>query len=295
MKLSILNEYLKADIPLRYASKQLNLPNNSFQDLLKEALGDFYLSLKGKVNEITLFDLYLHNKEFDQKSHMLFIQYFAYSLSLLAAYIGLFLLYELKIFSFLSEQFSFYERSLQTPLSIQVLRLFHYTVICFILLFLIVLFILKTHSDLRFTLLSYLHEKKPSSFWIQYIHHRFVVLWSVLANRGLSSQHIMTILRNKAFPEEVSWLAFHFETSFEQHASLKNHYLDPILGYLLEANHHADKGIFQKYLDINAKRLKQSLSSCAKCFKLCIVFCLALMIYLYYLSFYMPMQFWEGL
>lgn len=296
MTLKLIDDYLQAGLPFQVMRKHLSLKEKNLAEVLEKENKFLYHDLKDWLPLQLIFKLHVCDKEWKEKFKQLFWQSFSYPLLLFFSYCILFLLYRLKITPVLLEQFSFFKTE-TFPKSFTYLNVFHQVNMFIVISGILFVFFLFKAKDLRMSFYTYLQSIFPQNPLTVCVNHHFVLLWSQLAENALSSPQAMKVLRTKSFATHVSWLAFQVESSLETDASFANHHLDDLLAYMIKAKDLETnyKDVFPRYLQLNRARIHYFFNLSAKITKVWIIFLLTCMIYQYYMSFYIPLQFWEVL
>lgn len=283
-------------MPFHEITQQLNLKEKSLNEFMSNENKHFVESFKETLPMMLIFELYLEDKKWKKKWTTQFLHYFSYSILLLVSYYFLFLVYQLNIKPILIEQFTFFKVE-TIPKKITYLTLFHRFNFLLLVILLALSLIFYIFKDLRMSFYTYIHNRIPNNMLSIAVNHHFVTLWSVLAKNHIESPMAIKILRSPCFNTHITWLAFQIESTFEEFAQLPNKHLDPLLFYMIESRpvEHKYIEIFPRYLKLSETRLQYKLIFISKLFKAWIVFLIFTIIYQYYTSFYIPLQFWEVL
>lgn len=283
--------FLDLKYPFYKVNHRLNLECDSLSEYLSIILKDVYPSLKKYLSDIKILKFANWKESLNKKISKSYLLEGIYPTVLFISYGFLLLVYA---YVFLPSV-----RSMLIDLSSESVALknmsfqlnIHWSLLCILLLFIVLIFYVFKNKDLRVILFLKLHNKrfyKPIKLiWT----HNFVLYYRAFYEDGLDTKAILDLIRSIPSPLAASWLSYHLDANFSEGKLWELDYLDDFFTLRIEQANDFDSTMkaLDDFLLMSEQEIDRYFNGLIRILKGGISLCLIAMITLYYQTLYLPL------
>lgn len=306
MKRKLKKKYLKSKLEECYiflnlnfkfdnVNERLKLNCDSLEHYLSSILSNEYYEIKKYLNDFKILKFLNWKDSLSKKIKKTYLYEGVYPTILVIAYIFLLFIFTYVFYPSIGNVITDLNGSEQTLKPILTQMKFHWFMIGFIILSIILFVYLFRNNDLRVLIYSKLHNLKIYENIKIIWTYNFVLYYKILYEEGLDTKTIFELIKDISCPLSAFWLSYHIDLSFQNGTNWKVKYLDEF--FVIKMEQSIDRktvlNTLNEYLVFAENQINRKFNVLIKIIKGGICLCLIMMITLYYQTLYLPLTIFQ--